>query len=214
MNDKKPGNLNSENAEVICARIRQEADREVEAVRVRAAADSDKVITRAREAALEKKSALLSGLARDIQKIKEKVLSSLALEKKRLVLAEKDKFVQTVLESIKREAEGYRRNDGYAQFLENAILEGLGVIEEPHIEVYYSSLDEGLLTEAFIKKIEVRCSQAAKRTVIVKLHRSDFTDIGVIVYSADGRMMYDNRFLTRLERAKADIERELLKGSL
>jgi vacuolar-type H+-ATPase subunit E/Vma4 len=214
MNDKTLNNLNSENAEAICAKIRQEAEAEIASVRSRGQAEADKLLAQARAQAESKKAELVSGLSRDIQKIKEKVLSSLALEKKRLVLGEKDRFVQAVFEAVRRQAEGFRNNDGYARFLEKAIIEGLNVIEETHIEVYYSSQDEPVFTEAFIKQVEAACSQAAKRQVSLKLHRSDFTDIGVIVYSADGRMMYDNRFLTRLERARADIERELLKESL
>jgi vacuolar-type H+-ATPase subunit E/Vma4 len=47
----------------------------------------------------------------------------------------------------------------------------------------------------------------------LKFNKADFSDLGVIVNSIDGRIMYDNRFLARLERVKEEVYMELLKES-
>jgi len=213
MENKVLGQINRENAEEICSLIRKDAQAEVAIVLERARKETEKVLAQAQSQAEQKKQAILKGLDSDIQKLKDKILSSLTLEKKRLVLSEKDKFVQAVIEAAKNEAAGFRASPGYPAFLEKAIIEGIKVIGDSHIEVYYSALDEQLIQEGFIKKIENGCSAAIKRQCALKFHKADFQDPGVIVYSADGRMIFDNRFSARLKRLNEEISMELLKGS-
>jgi len=214
MENKTLGKLNQENAVEICARIRHDAQTEVAIALERAQKEADKIMAGARVQAEQKRQTELKGLDADILKTKEKILSSLNLERKRLILAQKDKFVQSVFEAVKAEAALFRANADYAAFLEKAILEGVRVIGDSHIEVYYSAIDEQLVHEGFIKKIETGCSLAMKKQCALKFHKADFSDPGVIVYSADGRMMFDNRFSARLQRFQEELSMELLKESL
>jgi len=213
MDKKILGQLNQENADLICAKINQDADEEVRAILEKAGKDAEKVLAQARKSAEEKRRAILKDLEQEIQKSREKILSSLNLEKKRLLLGEKDKFVQSVLSEVRKKAQDLRKDSGYPEFLENAIIEGIEVIEENKAEIYYSYLDEHLFNEGFINKIEKACSRVLKTDCRVKFNKADFNDLGVIVNSTDGRMMYDNRILARLERAKEEIYMELLKES-
>ena len=153
---------------------------------------------------------MLKSLDEDTQKLKDKILSSLNLEKKRLVLSEKDRFVQAVIARAQEEAAGFRASPDYPAFLEKAVLEGIAVIADSRIEVHYSSLDEKLINEGFIRKIEAACAAGGKKQCALKFHKADFQDIGVIVYSADGRMMFDNRFSARLARMKDELYMNLL----
>ena len=45
----------------------------------------------------------------------------------------------------------------------------------------------------------------------VEFKKSDFSEIGVIVQSQDGRLLFDNRFSARLKRAYDEIYMKLLK---
>ncbi len=213
MDKKILGQLNQENADLICAKINQDADEEVRAILEKAGKDAEKVLARARKSAEEKRQAIFKDLEQEIQKSREKILSSLNLEKKRLLLGEKDKFVQSVLSEVRKKARELRKESGYPEFLESAIIEGIEVIGENKVEIYYSYLDEHLFNEGFINKIETACSRVLKPDCGVKLNKADFFDLGVIVNSTDGRMMYDNRVLARLDRAKEEIYMELLKES-
>ena len=213
MDNKSLGKLNQENAEVICAKISEDADAEIKTILEQARRESEKIVSQARKSAEDKNLLISKELEQEIQKSREKILSSLNLEKKRLVLGEKDKFIQSVLAKVIKNAQDFRRENGYQEFLENAIIEGVEVIEDGNIAVYYSSQDEHFFNSDFIKKIEKSCSQVLKTGCSLKFNKADFSDLGVIVNSVDGRIMYDNRFLARLERVKEKIYMELLKDS-
>jgi len=214
MDNKSLGKINEENAQVICAKIAEEADDEIRSILEQGRKETGKIISQAEKVAEDKKQAILKDMAREIQKSREKILSSLNLEKKRLVFTEKDKFVQSVLAEVKKKSVGFRKDSAYPEFLKNAIVEGIKVIEEDKIEIYYSYLDEHLFNESFIKHIRSVCSEVLHKDCEVKFNKADFKDLGVIVNSTGGRMMYDNRFLSRMERAKEEIYMELLKESL
>jgi vacuolar-type H+-ATPase subunit E/Vma4 len=205
--------INEENAQVICAKISLDADEEIKSILDGARKESEKILGQAKSAAESNKQAVLKNLEREIQKSREKILSSLNLEKKRLVLGEKDKFVRSVLEEVKNKSEGFRAESAYPEFLERSIVEGIKVIEECDIEVFYSYQDEHLFNESFVKKIKAASFAVMKKDCDIKFKKADFKDLGVIVNSTGGRMMYDNRFLTRLERSREEIYMELLKES-
>jgi len=213
MDIKILGKINQENAQVICSKISEDADDEIKSILGAARKESEKINSAARKVIEDKNQVIFKDLEREIQKSREKILSSLNLEKKRLVLGEKDKFIQSVLAQVKKKAEDFRRESNYLEFLKNAIIEGVEVIEENNIEIYYSVLDERIFNDDFKDKIEKACSQILKTECSLKFNKADFSDLGVIVNSIDGRIMYDNRFLARLERVKEEVYMELLKES-
>jgi len=211
MGNKNSGQDNLENADLICAKINQEADEEVNVILEKSGKEAEKIIGQARIEAEEKRQQIIKELDIEIQRSKEKIICSLNLEKRRLVLEEKDKFVQSVLAEVKKKFEGFRRDKGYPDLLEKAVLEGMEVIEENNILVYYSCWDEGIFNEVFVKRVEKACRDTKMAECGFKFNKADFNDLGVIVNSFDGRVMYDNRLLSRLERKKEKIYRELVK---
>jgi len=84
----------------------------------------------------------------------------------------------------------------------------------PDVVVYYAAQDEHIFDKDFVKNLTGRCSAAMNKTCVLTLNKSDFKDLGVIINSADGRMMFDNRFSARLERIYDDIYMELLKEAV
>jgi vacuolar-type H+-ATPase subunit E/Vma4 len=122
MDIKILGKINQENAQVICSKISEDADDEIKSILEAARKESEKILFQARKVVEDKNQAISRGLEREIQKSREKILSSLNLEKKRLVLGEKDKFIQSVLAQVKKKAEDFRRESNYLEFLKNAFL--------------------------------------------------------------------------------------------
>ncbi len=211
MDNQNIEQINQENADLICAKINLEADEEVKAILEKSEKEAEKILGGARFEAEEKKQRILKNVDIEIQKSREKILSALNLEKKRLVLGEKDKFIQLVLVEVKKKLAEFRKDKGYPQFLENVILEGLEVIGENNFVIYYSYLDDIIFDDVFMKRVEKICREFKKLDCQVKFNKADFSDLGVIVNSLDGRVMYDNRLLARLGRAQEEIYRRLLK---
>jgi len=211
MDKKLLNQKNEENADAICAKIREDADYETKNILARANKEAERILKEAKELGEKKKEQLLRNFDKEIEKTRERILSTINLEKKRIILEEKSKFVEDILTNVKSQAQDFRKSEGYIEFLEKAIIEGVKVIDEGDIDVFYSFLDENILHDGFIKKLENICSLTLKQKCSIKLKKSDFEDLGVIVNSQDGRMSYDNRFLARLERIYDAVYMELLK---
>ena len=119
------------------------------------------------------------------------------MEKRRVCLEAKSLFIEDVIAAVKREAENFRGSKDYVKFLREAILEGIKIVDDRKVQVFYSHLDEKAISQVGDLPVEFK--------------RSDFGEIGVIVQSQDGRLLFDNRFSARLKRSYDEIYVKLLK---
>ncbi len=209
--DKKSFELTGrENTDLICEKINQEAEEEIKIILDKARLEARNILVQAQGEAESKKQLILNELERDIQKSKEKIFSSLNLEKKRLVLMEKELFVHAILAELNKDFEEFREAGGYLDYLKKAVIEGIKVIGQNNDVVYYSFMDARFFNETFIAGIKKLCLEAG---CAVEFNKAEFENLGVIINSIDGRVMYDNRLSSRLERSKEEIYAELLKES-
>lgn len=211
MDKKIPQQINPENAEIICAKIRQDTEREVKAIMDRCAREKDNMIKSAEAEAAKKTKDIFAATEKEIVKSFERITSTQNLEKKRLALEGKNRFVQLVFDSLRGMAGKFREDPGYPGHLQDWVIEGIKVIGSEKIELFYSFRDENIVNDGFIRKIEDICKDRLRQSVSIKPCKGDFADIGVIVNSQDGRMMFDNRFSARLSRSYDQFYMELLK---
>ena len=197
-----------ENTDLICGKINQEAGEEIKIILGKARKEAGDIFSQAGVEAESKKQLILNELEKDIRKSKDKIFSSLNLEKKRLVLTEKDMFVHAVLAELDKDFEEFRETAEYLEFLKKAVIEGAKVIGQNNAVVYYSFMDARFFNENFIAEIKKLCLDAG---TAVEFNKAEFEDLGVIINSIDGRVMYDNRLSSRLARSKEEISGELLK---
>ena len=190
-----------EDAEEICRRIKEEARSQARDILEKAQKEKERILDEALKEAEDKKQANLKKLEKEQEKAKQRIFSAINIEKKRLLLEEKSRFIEDVLNSVKEMAKEFRSTNGHKVFLEQAILQGISIIDQDEADVFYSSLDEKILEDDFVKNIEKLCQARFNRKISLHFKKSDFKDIGVIVQSVDERLIYDNRFLARLKRA-------------
>lgn len=214
MNKKSYSEMNIDNADEICRKIKEEADYQIKTVLSDAQNTRKKILEDAKCEAENKRTNILKNLDMELEGIQKKVLSSLNLEKKRMHLDEKDKLVKSILERVKKMSEEFRDNPEYKNFLEKAIQEGAAVINHKDIDIFYSFQDERIIKGDFMHNITNVCRDKFKNDFSFQFKKSDFQDIGVIMQSRDARLIYDNRFLSRLKRMYDDVYISLLKGLL
>jgi vacuolar-type H+-ATPase subunit E/Vma4 len=202
-----------ENAQEICAKIRRDAEAEAEEILARARKEAERILEEGRAQAERKSLHLVEEQARKAEKIWEKTFSTLAMEKKRIALEEKNVFLRNVLDRVRRQAESFRRSKEYEDFLAEAVLEGALVIDDEAVDVRFARADEAIFTGAFAGRVETLCAEKTGRRVSLSFRAGDFQDIGVMVFSRDGRLSYDNRFASRLARVYDDIYMGLLRGA-
>lgn len=193
-----------EDAEEICKRIIEDAASQADSMLANAEREKSEILKEANKEAENKRQEILRKNEIEIGKMKQKVFSTLNLEKKKLFLEEKSRFIETILEEVRGMAMEFRKDPGYKKFLEKAILEGIEVIGEREVDVLYSGLDEKIIKDDFIKNI---------KGAALEFKKSDFKDTGVIVRSRDSRLIYDNTFSARFKRLYDEIYMDLLKGA-
>lgn len=191
-----------EDAGEICRKIIEDAAAQADSILTSARKEKSKILEEANHEAENKKKEALKKNDIEIEKMKQKIFSTLNLEKKKLFLEEKSKFIETILEKIREMAIEFRKDPGYKKFLEKAILEGIKVIDEGEVEILYSGLDEEIIKDDFIKNI---------KGAALEFKKSGFKDIGVIVQSRDSRLIYDNTFSARFKRLYDEIYMNLLR---
>lgn len=200
-----------EDAEEICKRIREEAKTQVRDIIERAQKERQRIIDEANLEAENKRQEILKKLEKELEKTKQRIFSTINLEKKKLFLEEKGKFIGVILNSVKDIAKEFRSSGDYKTFLEKAILQGIKIIDQNGVDIFYSSLDDKIFKDDFIDNIEKLCQAKLNHKITLNFKKGDFKDTGIIVQSIDERLIYDNRFLSRLKRAYDDVYMDLLR---
>jgi len=192
-----------EDAGEICRRIIEDASSQANNILANAKKEASNILNEARQEADNRKKDILKRHELEVGQIKQKIFSTINLEKKRLSLEEKSEFIDIIFEKVKVMAMEFRKNPGYRGFMEKAICEGIEVVGASEADVLYSTIDEKLINEDIIKNI---------KGAALNFKKSGFKDIGVIVQSRDGSRIYDNTFSARFKRLHDEIYMDLLKG--
>ncbi|MFA5008604.1 MAG: V-type ATP synthase subunit E [Candidatus Omnitrophota bacterium] len=202
---------NIANAEEIRKKIHEETGYETKEILNRAKTLAANILNDAKLTAEKNRQDALAELEKKISRIKERIFSALNLEKKRVIMGEKSKFIEEVFSELAKCASGFRRQQEYTQFLKKIILEATDVIDTKNLEVIFSPLDEKIITNDFINDAKKICQNKINQELTLKFTKSDFNDIGFIVQSEDGRLIYDARFTSRVNLMRDDIYMDLLR---
>ena len=195
----------------ISRRIQEEADSEVWNIIQQAQKKAEEILNAGQQQAASERAKKLADLEIAIKQMKERMFSSLNLEKRRIELKEKDKLIRDILASVSNKAKSFRTSEEYQNFLKESILEGILVLDKQELRVIYSSLDEAIFTEFFLRILSEECHRRWGKEVILYPEKGDFSDIGVKLQSMDRRIIFNNTFSARLARMQGEIYNRLLK---
>jgi len=205
MNKKLPADTTKENAQELLKKINLEAKAEIDDINAIAQREIEKIFTQARQEVESEKAISVSQLQKELETLREKNFSTIALEKKKVLLGEKNLFIEKVFRAVQKEAESFRSCAHYKIFLQQAIFEAVEIIDADTVIIFCSSLDEGTCNAAFIAEIENVSAAKFKKTITFIFQKGSFADIGIIAQSKDGHLRYDNRFAARLRRVYDDM---------
>ncbi|MCK9614404.1 MAG: V-type ATP synthase subunit E [Candidatus Omnitrophica bacterium] len=202
---------NIENAGEIRKKIHEETEYETKEILARAKTLAKNLLNDTKLAAEKNKADGLLELEKKISTIKERIFSALNLEKKRIIIGEKSKFIEEVFLEVNIQAKAFRGQQEYIPFLKKIILEAIEIIATGNLEILYSPLDEKIINDSFIAEVKNLCQSRTNQEISLKFTKSDFNDIGFIIQSLDGRLIYDARFASRMKLAQDDVYMDLLR---
>ncbi|MCM8829000.1 MAG: V-type ATP synthase subunit E [Candidatus Omnitrophica bacterium] len=142
--------------------------------------------------------------------MRQRAEAAIKMELKKMQLESKKEFAEAVIEKVKEKAKNFRNDPEYKNFLKNAVLESVAVIDLPDIIIKFAPSDAQYFNPDFEKEIAEICKRDLKKNVSLTFVKSDFNDVGVIGASKDGFIMYDNTFSARLQRLYDTVYSELV----
>ncbi len=146
--------------------------------------------------------------------MKQRAEATLKMEIRKMHLELKKNFADSVIEKVKEMASSLRQDSEYRKFLTKAIIEGIMVIDSPQIVVRFSPADRTFFNPDLEKELKEICRKDLKKSVSINFVEDNFQDIGVIVCTADGFVMYENTFSARMRRMHETIYSELLSEEI
>jgi len=195
----------------LCAEIRRLSEEEAGRLVETARRHADELLRKAREEAEARTRAIGDEAEARARKARERILASAQMDRRRAVLEERMVYVGQVLDEIGHAVERLRLSPEYRRFLLAAIRKASGLVG-PSVEVVVSRRDAGLADATFRTEAEEACRQAGASNVRFSVAECD--DAGVIVRSADGRIVCDCRIPALLAGRRDAIVDELLKEEL
>ncbi|MCM8765194.1 MAG: V-type ATP synthase subunit E [Candidatus Omnitrophica bacterium] len=142
--------------------------------------------------------------------MKQRAEAAIRMELRKMQLESRKEFAEAVMEKVKEMTKNFRKDPEYKNFLKNAVLESVAVIDLPDIIIKFAPSDAQYFNPDFEKEITGICKNDLKKIVSLTFVKSDFDDVGVIGVSKDGFIMYDNTFSARLQRLYDTVYSELV----
>ena len=127
-----------------------------------------------------------------------------------LVLTEKTRLVSQVLDEVRARLEAFSKSKNYERLLQKLIVDAGTVLGGGNLEVQLNekaarlSLDLSMLAESVTKKTSTR-TQLKLSSENVK------TAGGVVVKTADGKIIVDNTFEAILKRSERGLKQKIAK---
>jgi V/A-type H+/Na+-transporting ATPase subunit E len=193
--------------ELFCRAITEEGRKEAEQILARARDEAGKMVAEAKERARKDFEGELHSKLRKAHAEAKRMVDSAELESRKRILSFREEVMREVLEALQDRLEKLRAEPSYADFLLNALREGIehlpgkeliGELSPEDLETYSERLKEA--AGGVSHKLELRSSDSLKW--------------GLRVYSADQRLLYDNCLSARLKRMEIDIRQEIWRDIL
>lgn len=195
----------------LCAKIMEDAQKESKLI-------LDKTQEKVREL-FEKNKKEIEEIGNEILKTAQdmatarqvRILSTVNLDERKIVLNAKEKIANLVFEEVKKKAAKFRFSKEYPQYLRNLVIEGTLVIDYSEIEITGSSSDENIFSPPFIDEIQKELKNKYSQDISLEFKKDDsIKDIGVILKSKNKRIEYDNTFSARMSRVYDEIRADIL----
>jgi len=181
---------NTASLEAIIGEIRQQSATEIESVRQAAAREQAKIEQRAKMEADKIRSGIITKARQNANLIRRRTAAVANLEVKKIDLQSRSLIIAEIRRLLDEWLTAYRRTPDYNKLLQILIDEGIAGLGTDDIHIAAGDREQELLTNDFLKT-----TAAANPPVRLSLISETLPEAGVILYSANNRMRFDNRLM-------------------
>jgi vacuolar-type H+-ATPase subunit E/Vma4 len=197
----------------IIDRIFQDANEKAESILTKAQKSAEMLLDRqktlARQKAEEDEFVLLKKAESEIETIRGKAVAEAKRKAGWMILSEKELWITNVLNEVKNGFNALSKSEKYLRIIENMIVDAGTAIGGGELEVMVSC--EGSSLPLNMKTLAESISKKTSVKTQLKLLRERTTPLGVIVRTADGRIIVENTFEAILKRGEKEQRLKIAK---
>ena len=193
------------NEKVLSDEILSDAKRKADRARKRAEREAKKILAEAGKKADEAAERTLDVARERADRQAQATLATVAIEVQRDLLETREREFDKLFDAARQRLADKARYD-YPAALAALAAEAIAAMRTDDVVLALSSDDRPIATDAWLADLLRRVGRDVKTTIA---EEPASIDGGLIVRSADGRLLYDNSFAARLTRLRPDLRREL-----
>ncbi len=198
---------------VLSDEILRDAGAKAERIRKRAQREANKLLAEAQRAAAAAAEKILAVARERADRAAGAILATVGQEARRDLLANQEAELDKLFEAARGRL-GDRSWYDYpavaAGLAAQAIAAMGAACGADHVVLELAAPDRAMATEAWLAEVRRRVAAAGGVDVVIEVSSNPAPiDGGVVVRSADGRLLYDNSFAARLRRMRPELRQEL-----
>lgn len=187
------------NIEALSQAILSEARAETEEVRSRASAKAVAIGQRAEEAARQERQAILERARQEVRRLRGQAIATAQMKARALQLERRERLLSQVFDAVAEELAAVPSLRDYGTVVKSLVREGIAQLRTESVEVRADTSALNVLTKPALEDL----SRETGTQISIGKPLDD--GIGVIVGTTDGRLQFDNRLQTRLNRMQATL---------
>ena len=197
---------NQNSPEVLRAEILAEARRESEQILLRARQEAEALLAKAAAEADKFREERLAQARAEAARRKELILATVPVEAGRLRSARVETLLESVHEEVRRRLQA-RAGFDYRETVIRLAAEAMQQMQGSAFVVKLSAADRAALGDGMAEAISRRVGRSPLQ--ITMANDATLTEVGAIIQDNEGRQVWDNRLLARLERLWPELRREI-----
>lgn len=191
----------------ILAEIKQRSEVEIQNIQLSASKEIEQIRQQAEREAERIRKEILDKAKAKADQLQKRFTAQTNLEIKRLQLVAQQRLAEAVEEELLAKLLELRTHNTYAKLLKNLIVEGISGLGCKEVLLAGGDRERALLTPEFLEDIQ----RSLDSKVVLKVNSETLTEPGVVIYSGDKRMRFDNRLSTFCKRLFEDHRLKIMQ---
>lgn len=196
----------------ILDRILKDAREQAEGVIADANKSAERVIEKQKQLAFQNAEknveALLNRAANDADIIRGKVSIAIKKQADWIVLSEKNRLINSVLDEVKNKLNNMQKSEKYIHFLKKLIIDAGTVLDGGTLQVILNENDSKLVQ---FDELEKEISDRSGAQTQLKVSEQKNSSVGVIVKTEDDKIFVDNTIEAILNRREKELRLKIAR---
>jgi len=200
-------NMSKENLKIY---IQSKADEEVKKIIEEAEGNAKKIIEEAELKAARIRDERLKKVKKEMDEKEKAGISFAKMEGRKKVMDVKEEFLKRAFDEVEKRLKSFSSNKKYQEVLMNLAIEAASNVDSKELKISANKGDLDILKKN-IQLIKSSVLKIGGKEVDIEFDGKAIDTIGgVIVYSKDGKQIYNNTLEARLSRTFEELKGKLL----